>query len=156
MSFPKDLKAILVTPIVIGGIAVLVALLIPAVNRDPGIATPWHEVAALESAIREYHLTYSKFPPLDGLLQTIAGDNPRSIIFLEWPSERIGTSGEPIDSWGNPFKIEMTEAGILVVSAGSNGKFDDADDIRTKEQTPNHGLESTGAPPAAKAPETHP
>ena len=65
-------------------------------------------------------------------------------------------------------QIEATVGLLLTVRVGLNpgelldfilgwGNIDIyGDDIERKKKESNHGLESTGAPPAAKAPETHP
>lgn len=65
------------------------------------------ETAQLATALTAYHTEYSR--PLEGelphILTTLAGDNPRKIVFMELNPKSLNAKGEFVDPWGTPYKL---------------------------------------------------
>ena len=121
--------------VVIGIIALLAAILLPAINaafRKAEKAQAQAEVRALEAACKAYLNEYSKFPssPADAIygqgqslnnaeivyaLRAVAGGtanannkaNARSIGFLEVSDSSLDSSGNFLDPWGKQYYIAV-------------------------------------------------
>ncbi len=87
-------------------------------------------------AIQFYTLEYNGRPPPsseNGNAATIGalmGANPKQIIFLE-SDEPLGSGGDYLDPWGQPFQVTFDESGITVRSFGKNKQDDqgEKDDV---------------------------
>jgi len=129
MPIPKDIKAIILTPAIISTVAVLIAMIFPIINRSRPQYKVTHEMSALIVAIDSYRGKFEKLPEKDSILRRLCGDNAEQIKFLEWPTESIGSHGQPIDQWGTDYQITLSTNRITIISAGKNKRFGDKDDI---------------------------
>jgi type II secretory pathway pseudopilin PulG len=74
----------------------------------------YHDMRSIQTVIEAYATDYQRYPAvktMDELLPLVA---PRYIMALPMH-----------DAWGNPYRIESTEKSYRIISAGSDGKFDE-------------------------------
>ena len=122
--------------ILLGVIAAGIAyvLLYPAVCRDPGLSREIHEMRSVKVAMTQYKAEYSCYPTgeLDVVISTLAGENPRKIIFLDWYETPQDRSKKVVDPWGTPYRIQIAPDTVVVLCAGPDRNFGTSDDRSTK------------------------
>jgi len=124
--------------VVIGIIALLAAILLPAMNaafRKAEKAQAQAEVVGIDTAIRQFYTEYARFPVSSGasdasgdvsgsLLNALRGSdtalNPRNILFLEVKTESL-VSGAFVDPWGNAYQYAVDRDYNNEVSVPSHG-----------------------------------
>jgi hypothetical protein len=86
------------------------------------------ETASLQTAIRHYDTEFGAIPVGDSraVFQALRGQNPRHMVFIQFPEHRISSVGDLLDPWGTPYKIYYSGNEVLVRSAGRNKRFDDS------------------------------
>ena len=64
----------------------------------------------LRAAMKHYHIEYGFGPtgPHSQITAALRGNNERKIIFFEAPANRFNDSGEFLDLWGSPFRIDAS------------------------------------------------
>lgn len=94
----------------------------PVVTGNRGVEK---DMARLAHSLDAYWVQYHALPGKDPatIANTLLGDNPRKIEFLESDAIDRNASGEFIDYWGNPFKFEFSEIGVTVISIGKDGTY---------------------------------
>jgi hypothetical protein len=114
--------------------AVIVFLLFPAVNVNPGLPKDKLEIHALKSAMEIYKLEYAQYPTgnIEEIVSTLSGGNPKKIIFLDWNSRPTGERENVVDPWGTPYRINTVSNEVFVTCAGPDKKFGTDDDRSTK------------------------
>ena len=118
-------RTIWIIPIILA--LVILALLFPTFYpRERGIPIVVVEMTAIRAAIGRYSSEYGVIPNGDShtIFQSLRGQNPRKIIFLEFQSRSISSDGDLLDPWGTPYKLYFSGKDILVRSAGPNKRFD--------------------------------
>ncbi len=110
--------------VVIGIIAILAALVFPAINRAQKAADYRRaeiEVQALYSAFKAYLEEYSKWPVPNMLEGDVTAQmvkiltahpdererNPRGRVFLKVSGIATNSAGVMIDPWGNPYRFAL-------------------------------------------------
>ncbi len=110
--------------VVIGIIAILAALVFPAINRAQKAADFRRaeiEVQALYSAFKAYLEEYSKWPVPNNLEGDISAQmvkvltahpdekalNPRGRVFLKISGIATNAAGLMVDPWGNPYRFAL-------------------------------------------------
>jgi hypothetical protein len=91
---------------------------------------------AMATALKAYSNTYGVFPigDTESVERILAGENfhdknPQKIPYLLF-IQTAEHSNEMVDSWGTPYQIEfLQQTSFIILSAGRNQKFGDADDI---------------------------
>jgi hypothetical protein len=95
------------------------------------------QMSRLAIAIENYQVEYND-PPAGTtntqIVEELRSDNPRHIDYLSLTDSEIDARGELLDGWKNPFRISLSKnKGLLIQSAGEDGKWDTADDIASKQ-----------------------
>lgn len=91
--------------VVIAIIGILAGILLPAMQKVQEKAKRSQaqaDISALEMAISQYQQTYGQLPATSGLIATLAGGNPRGVVFLE-----LKTGGNFEDPWGNAYTVVL-------------------------------------------------
>jgi type II secretory pathway pseudopilin PulG len=116
-------------------LAALVLLVWPALQEGPR-AKPntrvAHELASLRLAAHAYRMEFGQFPTgnVSQVCVALAGHNPRQIIFILFPPEKIQPDGAFLDPWGSPYRIEFpTPTNVIASSAGRDQTWGTDDDI---------------------------
>ena len=79
----------------------------------------------------QYRRKYGDFPRGENweIANMLRGKtSPDHYVFLNWPQPSLGPNGEFLDPWKLPYKIEITDKSIKIISAGPNKTFGDKDD----------------------------
>jgi hypothetical protein len=119
-------------------LAAIVFLVWPALREGPGpmpntLATS--ELAALRVANEAYRLEFGQFPTgtISQMCLTLGGQNPRQIVFVEFPTDRIQPDGAFRDPWGSPYQMVFpTPSNVVARSAGKDKTWGTGDDIERK------------------------
>ncbi len=90
-------------------------------------------IHSIEKAMADYREDYGELPggsngDIAGLL---LGDNPREKEYLSKKSVVL-RDGELVDFWKRPLRFGVVDGEPVVISAGRNGEFGDADDITSQ------------------------
>jgi hypothetical protein len=88
------------------------------------------EMSGITLAIQQYEAETGALPAGTNaaIFQLLYGTNPFHRDFFD-PGDRTNGSGEFLDSWGSPYRIEInSRTNIVVKSAGPDGKWGDQDD----------------------------
>lgn len=122
-------------------IAALAAiLLLLAGILVPTMCGPWptHKVSMTRAemsqaaiALQLYDMEYGHFPAETDnvlLVQVLEGDNPRKLHFYAADREESKT-GQFMDGWGMPLVFKSNNTGLLIRSAGKDGRYYTEDDI---------------------------
>jgi len=90
----------------------------------------------LATALDFYYKEYGGPPVGDqaAMIRILHGDNPKRIVFFEFATRNKSPSGEFLDPWGSPYKIDLSDpAHPRVYSFGKNkqdeGGREGTDDI---------------------------
>jgi hypothetical protein len=88
------------------------------------------ELFSLVAAVKQYQVEYSTLPKGNEaqISTALRGDNPKKLLFIDWPTKSIDMEGRLLDPWGTPIKILISNNIVTVTSAGKNTKFGDSDD----------------------------
>ena len=122
MKFKKSVPGfslieILVALIIIGVILSFVAPVVlnrPEHARDLKIK---NDFAAISMALELYKLDHSKLPNSDQGFEVLTVNNGSGYL-----------KEVPTDPWGTPYRFDYLNAGLMIRSAGPDGKFDDTKD----------------------------
>jgi hypothetical protein len=82
-------------------------------------------------AVRQYHQMLGEYPKGSNaeIVRELTGENPKKMIFVEWPPKQLSSSGELLDPWGTPFQMSIgADGAINIRSAGKDRMFWTADD----------------------------
>lgn len=60
------------------------------------------------------------------IVKSLKGQNPKNVIILVNRKNELNAKGEFVDAWGTPFRFYFSDTGVLIRSAGPNGRFDDS------------------------------
>lgn len=60
------------------------------------------------------------------IAKALQGENGKNIIILVGRKTDLNEKGEFIDPWRTPLRFYFSDAGVLIRSAGPNGRFDDS------------------------------
>lgn len=125
--------------VVLAGVIVLVVVR-PARQR----ARAQHDTDVLRVALAFYRHDYGEFPSgspatIARLLrgESVGGQNPRRLDYIEIHPRELNADGELIDPWGMPYRM-VTEPRLVVYSCGPN-RVDEGgagDDIVGKQEAP--------------------
>jgi len=83
------------------------------------------EIAQFSSALKSYYVEYGKFLTGDNaaVVRGLRGDNPRKMVFIKLPASTLDDSGEFIDPWGHPYRVDLQNPkGPRVWSIGPDGR----------------------------------
>jgi hypothetical protein len=85
------------------------------------------DIASIRAAAQQFETVYGRLPIGTNalLFHALFGGNPQKTVFLEG---RTNNTGELLDPWGTPYRIEIGETNFLISSAGKDGKWGDKDD----------------------------
>ena len=129
-------------------IAILVGILIPTVPH----CGPSAEVSITRSTMSQacmalliYNQEYGQLPSETDnamLVQILEGDNPRKLRFYALDHKKFKT-GQFMDGWGKPLLFKPDATGLLIRSAGKDGRYYTADDITQDVQVRPPELPST-------------
>ena len=140
--------------IVLGMISIALGLLAlayygPMINKEPPIPRHLTEMPMIVVALQSYYNEFMTLPKgtTDEIMNELYGHNPRKIAFLE----KDHPDDPPIaDSWGTPYKVTTEEGMIRVSSAGQDGKWNTADDIKKEkiieQEAGPYGSPAAGSP----------
>lgn len=84
-----------------------------------------HEVTALHTALVQYFAEFGSAPvgSQAAIIKTLRGENPRQMVLLEVRGRSLSKSGEFLDPWKHPYRIDVsTPAKPAVYSFGPNGR----------------------------------
>ena len=85
------------------------------------------DIRQLINTIRAYFTEFSSSPGSThvSIIASLGGQNPRRILFYEFPPNRMSASREFVDPWGSPYYLEAIDATRPIVrSFGPNRKDD--------------------------------
>jgi len=101
-------------------------------ERVPAIR---QEITSLVVAMQQFRETYGAYPIGSNadITGQLMGSNPKKIVFYEPSGKYIGPSGEVLDPWGTPVRIEIIGGQVEVRSAGPDRIVGDADDQVVKK-----------------------
>jgi hypothetical protein len=87
------------------------------------------DVMQLIAALKAYRVEYGHFPfgNHSQIVSVLEGDNPRRIVFLEFPSVARSSNGEFLDPWRTPYRIDTSDPSTLKVCSFGRNKRDDHD-----------------------------
>lgn len=140
----------------------IVASLFPAISGSPPESARRAKaqvvVVGLTTAMKAFYAEYGHWPLQSSknedkeyrpdykqCLAAVGGQNPREIVFYEYPQHDFDKQGRYLDSWKHPFNVladwngdgditvgtNRVQAGVVVWSNGPNGinEFGEGDDI---------------------------
>lgn len=86
------------------------------------------DVDNLFTALQKYKERVGTYPTGGNLevSKALQGSNPKNVIVIVGRKTNMNDKGEFIDPWGTPLRIYFSDAGVLIRSAGPNGRFDDS------------------------------
>jgi hypothetical protein len=120
--FPVRLAILYALLLVVG--AMLISGVI-AVRRQIQAARTHGETLMIHTAVRAYRQEFGALPsesPAE-LMKSFRGANPKKIVFMGFEPERLSSSGEFLDCWGEPFRIDVSDpTRPRVHSSGPNRK----------------------------------
>jgi hypothetical protein len=113
----------------------LIVLAIPAFRTGPGempVTRTAVEVSEIRIACRAYLQEFGAFPSgaVTTVCRSLAGENPRSICFIQFPKDHRATDGSFLDAWGTPYRIDFEGTNLVIASAGKDRRWGTKDDIR--------------------------
>ena len=120
-------------------LGLLAAIIIPTVTHcGPSIefGMTRHEMSQAYNALLIYHQEYGQLPAETDnamLVQILEGDNPRKLSFYTLDHKKSKT-GQFIDGWGKPLLFKPNSTGLLMRSAGKDGRYYTEDDITQEAQ----------------------
>ena len=131
------------------GVAVLIAILVGILIPTGARCGPTAEVSITRSTMSQacialllYNQEYSQLPSETDnamLVQILEGDNPRKLCFYSFDHKKFKT-GQFMDGWGKPLLFKSATTGLLIRSAGKDGRYYTKDDITQAVQV--HPTES--------------
>jgi hypothetical protein len=82
-------------------------------------------------ALKSYKSQFGKYPSGDAaeICKALSGNNADKWQILALPIKHIGSHGEYLDRWSNPYLISITEDKISVRSAGPDKIYWNSDDL---------------------------
>lgn len=86
----------------------------------------------LLAAIKSYHEEIKVYPEGNNarIAKQLQGDNPKKILFIDWPKGEINPAGELLDPWKTPYLIKIGADGdVRIRSAGEDKVFGTKDDM---------------------------
>lgn len=114
-------------------IIVLVGLLLPFARPSRGPHPPENRIhtdaVSIEMAVQQYEIAVGERPHGDNpeVFRALLGTNALGLALLS--PGRINTSGEMLDPWGSPYRIEdLGHTNFAVRSGGRNRSYGDSDD----------------------------
>jgi hypothetical protein len=121
-------NAILIALLMLLAVVLAVVILRPRIHERPfREAKTLMRLTRAATALRAYQEIYGKLPQGDTptIISTLAGENPRGIVFLEVNSDEMSNSGEWVDQWGMPIRlIRESSTNIAFRSYGPNRRDD--------------------------------
>jgi hypothetical protein len=120
------------------------------IAQDDAVPPEAGYIDGLAYRLSEYRRVFGEFPPHDRIAEALLGERARNAgLNVRWT--RLNSSGELLDSYGNPYRITyIGRNGVEIRSAGPNGIFGDADDFLARtffeDRTPTQPPRSTATP----------
>jgi hypothetical protein len=124
--------------LVASAIFVAFALLFPSVGDGPTRRSGTkNDVTQIAVALQQFKSEYGNYPSgsENELIAILQGNNPKGIVFIELPKKQFDNSGNFIDQWGTPYRIDASgsDSKPKVWSFGKNKRDDrgaeDTDDV---------------------------
>ena len=86
------------------------------------------DVEDLFTALQKFKERVGTYPTGGNLevSKALQGSNPKNVIVIVGRKTNMNDKGEFIDPWGTPLRIYFSDTGVLIRSAGPNGRFDDS------------------------------
>jgi hypothetical protein len=120
-------------------LAVLAGILIPTgavcgPSKERSITR--HEISQAGVALFIYDREYGRLPAETDnamLVQVLEGDNPKKLKFRTLDHKQSKT-GQFLDGWGKPLLFKPSDTGMLIRSAGEDGRYHAEDDITQEVQ----------------------
>lgn len=139
-------ELIIALAIIITVTSVVVLPLLKVVKQRARKTWAASEIHQLEVALRLYAEDCGTYPPDDGepidgcktlidALESESGNGP----YCKWPADAKDTVGNLLDPWGRPYRYRYNSGAVKgknvgipynIYSAGPNGTYDNADDIK--------------------------
>ena len=101
-----------------------------------------NDMSSLALAATQYKTEYGAFPSGKSIeiVFALAGNNPRKILFIDWPPRYLDANGRFLDQWGTLYLISFPDAETVEIrSAGPDKSFDTADDKHFRKGP--HGID---------------
>jgi hypothetical protein len=131
---------------ILAGIVVFLAFIIvlsstnsPSFSNDRKSITK-NDVMQLSVALLAYQSEYGNYPDgtFNSILDQLAGNNPKRIVFIELDKSRFNSNGFYLDPWKQPYRIDLQSSKRPYVWSigkdGTNGfNISSSDDIRSWE-----------------------
>lgn len=123
------MKSAVTVILVAGAIFVVFALLFPSVSDGPDRRSATkNDVTQIAVALQQFKSEYGNYPTgsENQLIAILQGNNPKKIVFIELPKKQFDKSGNFIDQWGTPYRIDTSDLDSKpkVWSFGKNKKDD--------------------------------
>lgn len=90
------------------------------------------EIASIKVACLAYRTVYGTFPTgsLPQVCTSLAGLNPRNVVFIEFHPQSITTNGLFLDPWGTEYRLTFpTLTSVEARCAGKDRQWGTKDDI---------------------------
>jgi hypothetical protein len=86
------------------------------------------DIVNMFDALQKYKENVGAYPIGSNadIVKALKGRNAKNIIILMGRKTDLNDKGEFVDQWKTPLRIYFSDNGILVRSAGPNGRFDDS------------------------------
>src|SRR4051794_14070105 len=89
-------------------------------KRSPKIHQTHYEIVNFCAALSQYHTEFGEYPSgtKANILTTLLGENSKKILFLHVDPTLINSTGELMDPWKTPYKINIAgETNFTIRSA---------------------------------------
>ncbi|MFA6564576.1 MAG: type II secretion system protein GspG [Verrucomicrobiia bacterium] len=108
----------------IGDLCVVAFIFHPAARHCEGRTRLAADTQSIHVAMDFYKGEFGKYPTGDShaVFQALTGKNPKRIVFVVF--RQVSAEGDPLDTWGTPYRIYFSGDEFLVRSAGPNKRFD--------------------------------
>lgn len=112
-------------------LAWIITIIIGAHGPPDERTTTRVEMSNARTALLLYRQEYGRLPAETEtamLVQVLEGDNPKKLTFYTL-DHRSSKTGQFLDGWGKPLLFKPNDTGMLIHSAGKDGRYYTEDDI---------------------------
>ncbi|MBI5685760.1 MAG: hypothetical protein HZC54_11860 [Verrucomicrobia bacterium] len=127
-TLTRTKRWIIIAILLVGALFALCAVLqklIVVKTDEKGVPRVLLDMRSIHVAMKCYKNEFDKYPTGDShaIFQSLTGNNPRHITFIEFHPRDVNADGDLLDPWGTPYRVYFSGDELLVRSAGPNKRF---------------------------------